>query len=186
VRIDDEVLVERAKQGDRAAFGQLVLAHQQFVYNLALRALADGHEAEDIAQEAFVRAWLALPRFQEHARFRTWLYRITTNLCYTRRPRLRRDLAALDDAALASVPDESQSDPAAGLVAAEARAFLHQAITALPEQYRVLILLRYQQHLAYDEIAGVLDLPLGTVKTGLFRARARLREAFRTFEETGR
>ncbi|MBI4315577.1 MAG: sigma-70 family RNA polymerase sigma factor, partial [Chloroflexi bacterium] len=79
--IDEGILIRRAKGGDTEAFGVLVSAHQQFVYNLILRTLGDPHEAEDLSQEAFVRAWLALPNFRQQSQFRTWLYRIATNLC---------------------------------------------------------------------------------------------------------
>lgn len=189
--VSEGELVRRAQAGDAEAFGALVLAHQQFVYNLVLRALGSEAEAEDLAQEAFVRAWLALPNFRGQAQFRTWLYRIATNLCYNRLPRLRRELAALGEAELSDIPDthgalgsgEPPSDPARAVEAAERRAHLHRAIEALPESYRVLILLRYQQELPYEEIASVLSLPLGTVKTGLFRARARLRQALGAWEE---
>jgi RNA polymerase sigma-70 factor (ECF subfamily) len=187
--VTESELVRRAQAGDAEAFGALVLAHQRFVYNLVLRALDNEAEAEDLAQEAFVRAWLALPNFRGQAQFRTWLYRIATNLCYNRLPRLRRELAALGEAELPDVPDtqgafgaERTGDPAAAVEAAERRAHLHRAIEALPESYRVLILLRFQQELPYEEIASVLSLPLGTVKTGLFRARARLRQALGAWE----
>lgn len=180
---DDAELVRRAQAGDRDAFGALVSTHQQFVYNLAWRALGDEREAEDAAQEAFVRAWLSLPNFRGQARFRTWLYRIVTNLCCNRLPRLRRELTALGDDQAGEVPDETQGDPSAGVEAAERRAFLQRQIDALPQSYRLLVLLRFQQGLPYDEIASVLSLPLGTVKTGLFRARARLRAALHDYEE---
>lgn len=174
-------LVRRAQAGDAEAFGALVTAHQQFVYNLAWRALGDEREAEDAAQEAFVRAWLALPNFRGQARFATWLYRIVTNLCCNRLPRLRRELTALGEDDVLDVPDE-QPGVESTLVAAERRAYLHQQIECLPESYRVLLLLRFQQELPYEEIAMVLSLPLGTVKTGLHRARARLRALLRDFE----
>jgi RNA polymerase sigma-70 factor (ECF subfamily) len=187
--VSEGELVRRAQAGDAEAFGALVLAHQQFVYNLAWRALGDEHEAENLAQEALVRAWLALPNFRGQSQFRTWLYRIVTNLCYNRLPRLRRELSALGEAEMPDVPDpqdpfgSEQADPAASLEAAERRAFLHREIEALPESYRLLIQLRFQQGLPYDEIAAVLSLPLGTVKTGLFRARARLRQALQAYDE---
>ncbi len=177
-------LVRRAQAGDAEAFGALVTAHQQFVYNLAWRALGNSEEAEDAAQEAFVRAWLALPNFRGQAQFRTWLYRIVTNLCCNRLPRLRRDLAALGEAEVLNVPAEQPHGLEDELEAGERRAFLHAQIESLPESYRVLVLLRFQQGLPYEEIATVLSLPLGTVKTGLHRARARLRAALRVFEET--
>lgn len=174
---EEEELVRRAQAGQADAFAGLVAEHQRFVYNLALRALSNPHDAEDVAQEAFVRAWVALPGFRQRARFRTWLYRIVTNLCYSRRPRLRRELNALGEYEAAHLPDEAFADPAADLEAEERRRFLHRQIEALPEGYRLLLTLRYQQGLSYEDIAGVVSLPLGTVKTGLHRAKARLREA---------
>jgi RNA polymerase sigma-70 factor, ECF subfamily len=179
----DETLVRSAQRGDTEAFAGLVDEHQRFVYNLALRALGDPAEAEDVSQEAFVRAWQALPNFRGQARFRTWLYRIVTNLCYNRLPRLRRDLSALGDEVAEAVPDEVWADPAGAVESEERRVFLHRQIEALPESYRLLVTLRFQQELSYDEIASVLSLPLGTVKTGLFRARARLRLALHDYEE---
>jgi RNA polymerase sigma-70 factor (ECF subfamily) len=175
----EEELIRRAQAGEADAFAGLVAEHQRFVYNLALRALSDPHDAEDVAQEAFVRAWVALPGFRRQAQFRTWLYRIVTNLCYSRLPRLRREMAALGERQVAALPDDSLDDPAADLEVEQQRARLHREIEALPESYRVLIVLRYQQELSYDEIARVVSLPLGTVKTGLHRAKARLREAMR-------
>ena len=178
-----EQLVRLAQAGDAEAFGALVVEHQRFVYNLALRALGDAREAEDVAQEAFVRAWLALPNFRGQAQFRTWLYRIVTNLCYNRRARLRRELMAMGEDQVADTPDDSFADLTSGPEVEERRMFLHQAIEALPENYRLLIVLRFQQELSYEEIANILNLPLGTVKTGLFRARAQLRQALRGYEE---
>jgi RNA polymerase sigma-70 factor (ECF subfamily) len=177
-------LVRRAQLGDTQAFGELVLAHQQFVYNLALRSLSDSQEAEDVSQEAFVRAWLALPNFRGKSKFRTWLYRIVTNLCYNRLPRLRTELSALGEDQVIDYPaEEEYTDPLSGLEAEQRRAFLHQQIEALPESYRLLISLRFQQDLSYAEIAEIVSMPIGTVKTGLFRARERLREALQVYEE---
>lgn len=184
MEVEERKLVQRAQAGDQDAFGALVALHQTFVYNLALRTLNDEREAEDAAQEAFVRAWLALPNFRGQAQFRTWLYRIVTNLCCNRLPRLRRDLLALGDAELSYTPDDSPfgENPAARHEAAERRALVHRHIAALPESYRLLITLRYQQELSYDEIAAVVSLPLGTVKTGLHRAKAQLSKALQDYE----
>src|SRR5258707_12764037 len=106
---DENDWLERARAGDVEAFGALVLAHQQFVYNLAWRALGDEHDAQDAAQEAFVRVWQALPNFRGQAQFRTWLYRIVTHLCYSRLPRLRQQEAALGDLGMGSLADENQA-----------------------------------------------------------------------------
>jgi RNA polymerase sigma-70 factor, ECF subfamily len=180
---DENDWLEKARAGDVEAFGALVLAHQQFVYNLAWRALGDEQEAQDAAQEAFLRVWQALPNFRGQAQFRTWLYRIVTNVCYGRLPRLRRQFAALGEQEMGEMPDERHPEPSAEVEDLEQRAFLWRQIEALPESYRVLVLLRYQQGLPYEEIASVLSLPLGTVKTGLFRAHARLRAALSEFAE---
>ncbi len=180
---EEKELVRRAQQGDAEAFSMLVSEHQQFVYNLALRGLQDSHEAEDAAQDAFVRAWMALPNFRGQSQFRTWLYRIVTNVCYNRMPKLRRQMAAMGDDQVIDVPDEDSDDPADEVEASQRRAYLHEQIDELPESYKILVTLRYQQGLSYDEIASVLSLPLGTVKTGLFRAKAQLRQALHQFEE---
>ena len=176
-------LVQQAQAGDVQAFAELMLANQQFVYNLALRSLGDPLEAEDISQEAFLRTWQALPGFRGKAQFRTWLYRIVINLCYNRLPRLRSELSDLGDEQIVDIPEKTYIDPLFGLVDAERRTFLHQQIDSLPEGYKILITLRFQQDLSYAEIAEVLSLPIGTVKTGLFRARERLREALQQYEE---
>ncbi len=177
-------LIRRAQAGDQEAFGLLVERHQRFAYNLALRVVGSSQDAEDLAQEAFVRAWLAIRNFRLEAQFSTWLFRIVTNLCYNRLPGLRRELAELGQDSLADLPDEPAPDldPAAGLEAGELRRYLHRRIDELPEGYRLLIVLRYQQGLSYEEIAQAVSLPLGTVKTGLFRARERLRQALQAHE----
>ncbi len=180
-RNNEAELVRRAQAGETQAFAELVMEHQHFVYNLALRSLGNAQEAEDVAQEALVRAWLALPRFRGQSRFQTWLYRIVVNLCFTRLPRLKRELEALGEEQALDLPSESFSDPAVGLERAEERAFLHRQIETLPESYRLLVSLRFQQELSYQEIAAVVNLPLGTVKVGIFRARQRLREAWHEY-----
>ena len=176
-------VVARAQAGDTGAFERLVVEHQTFVYNLALRVLGNEQEAEDAGQEAFVRAWLSLPKFRSDSRFSTWLYRIVTNICCNRIPKLRRELLAIGEDDLVEQPDFRGAMPQEGAEAAEQRNWLHRQIDALPESYRLLIALRYQQELPYEEIASVTGLPLGTVKTGLFRARERLRSEWKTYEE---
>lgn len=184
VNIDEKDLVRRAQNGDAEAFAGLVGQHQQFVYNLALRALGDPHEAEDAAQDAFVRAWMALPNFRGQSLFRTWLYRIVTNVCYNRLPRLRREMSAIGDDHSDEFADEASPVPGTDVEKDQQRVFLHRQIDSLPESYKILVTLRYQQEMSYDEIASVLSLPLGTVKTGLFRAKAHLRDALRQYEDS--
>jgi RNA polymerase sigma-70 factor (ECF subfamily) len=176
-------IVARAQAGDAGAFEMLVVENQAYVYNLAFRVLGNEQEAEDTAQEAFVRAWQALPKFRSQARFGTWLYRIVTNLCYNRLPKLRRELTAIGEEDIVDHADLRSGTPFEGVEAAERRAWLHREIEALPDSYRLLVTLRYQRNLPYEEIASITSLPMGTVKTGLFRAKERLRSALETYEE---
>lgn len=181
----EQALIQRARKGDQEAFAALVTEHQRYVYNLALRVVKNEDEALDLAQETFVRAWTALPNFRGQSQFRTWLYRIVTNLCYNRLPNLRRSLNDLGDDVITELPetDIAFDNPAHGLESRELRAYLHQAIDELDENYRLLIALRYQNELSYEEIAAMLNLPLGTVKTGLFRAKEQLRRALERYQE---
>ncbi len=183
----EEELVRRAQAGNTDAFEELVLLHQQFVFNLALRILCDPQEAQDLSQEAFLRAWQGLARFRRKARFRTWLYRIVVNLCYNRLPRLRKDLLAgdIDDDEQAGLDLVSTAfaDPQESLEQQARIDFIHARVQALPEGYRLMVMLRFVRDCSYEEIAEIMDLPLGTVKTGLFRARRKLREALDRYEE---
>jgi len=180
---EEQALIKEAQAGDTDAFADLVTMHGTLVYNLALRTLGDVQEAEDVAQETFVRAWKALPRFRADARLSTWLYRIATNLCYNRLPRLKRELAALDPDQEIELADERQKVEEA-LVSAEMIAQVNTAVNQLPESYRLLISLRHMQGLSYAEIADVANLSLGSVKTGIYRARQQLRKMLA--EEMGR
>jgi RNA polymerase sigma-70 factor, ECF subfamily len=181
VTADERLLVARARRGDPAAFEALVRAHAAYAYNLALRTLGDPRDAEEAAQDAFVRAWRGLATFREDARFGTWLYRIVVRVCYDRLPRLRRDLAALGTDAGVDVPDGRQ-DVDARVLTDALRAELHAAIAALPADYRLLITLRHLQEMSYEDIAMVTGMPLGTVKVGIFRARRVLRAVLTTAE----
>lgn len=182
---DEQALIQRARKGDPEAFAALVAEHQHYLYNLALRVLKDENEALDLTQETFVRAWTALPNFRGQSQFRTWLYRIVTNLCYNRLPNLRRSLTDLGDDVISELPETNLTfdNPARGFESNELRFYLHNAIETLDESYRLLITLRYQNELSYEEIASLLNLPLGTVKTGLFRAKEQLRRALETYQE---
>jgi RNA polymerase sigma-70 factor (ECF subfamily) len=181
VKESDAELVARVWQGDEAAFEQLVLRHQRYVFNLAYRVLGDYAEAEDVTQEAFLRVWRGLSGFRGQARFTTWLYRIVHNLCLNRLPRLRRELLQIEP------PEEILANPAPSppdlFDARERLAFLHAQLDRLPEKYRLVLTLRYLQEFSYAEIAAALDVPMGTVKTHLHRARRLLRERLRQWEE---
>ena len=170
--VDDQALIAAALAGRSDAFGELVTRYERAVYNLALRTLRDRTEAEDAAQEAFFKAYRALATFRPGAKFSTWIFTICYRGCCDRlakRKRLSGD----------ELPD--RADPSAGPEALAERSDeaqrLRGAIDALPEKYRTVITLYHLQGKQYEEIATVLNLPLGTVKTHLFRAKEQLRKA---------
>jgi RNA polymerase sigma-70 factor (ECF subfamily) len=168
---DDQALIVATLGGRPDAFGELVSRYERAVYNLAVRTLRDRTEAEDATQEAFLKAYRALATFRPGAKFSTWIFTICYRLCCDRIAKRRR--ISGDE-----LPD--RADPAAGpaLLAErndEARR-LRAAIDGLPEKYRAVITLYHLQGKQYDEIATVLNLPLGTVKTHLFRAKEQLRK----------
>lgn len=179
----EQPLIRRAQKGDQDAFAALVDEHQRYIYNLAFRILKDENEALDLTQETFVRAWTALPNFKGQSQFRTWLYRIATNLCYNRLPNLRRSLNDLGDDVMEEIPESTFDNPAHEFESGETRTHLYSAIDSLDANYKLLITLRYQNELSYDEIASTLNLPLGTVKTGIFRAKEQLRRSLARLEE---
>ena len=124
----ETTLIHKAQKGDQDAFASLVDAHQRYVYNLAFRLVKDENEALDLTQETFVRAWTALPNFKGQSQFRTWLYRIVTNLCYNRLPNLRRSLNDLGDDVMEEIPEANFNSPAQEFESNETRQHLHQAI----------------------------------------------------------
>ncbi|WP_420641290.1 RNA polymerase sigma factor [Candidatus Leptofilum sp.] len=180
----EKELIRRAKQGDAAAFEQLMRLHGQFVYNLALRTLNNQKDAEDVTQETFLQLLKTLATFRGESQFRTWLYRIVINLCYQKLPQLKRELNLLEDGVLLNVRDEKPSIPDI-LLAEELKQQMLAAVQDLPEKYRLLITLRHLQGMSYAEIAEVTKMPLGTVKTGIFRARRELRLALRHLLKEG-
>ncbi len=176
----DEVLMNRAQIGDVRAFAELVQRYKDPMYNLAYRMLRDRQEAEDIAQETFLHVFRALNRFQTGERFSPWVYRIATNLCLDKLRRNKGMSISLD------APMGPESDvylqvadpgdgPDAALELSELRDDVQRAVDALPERYRTIVILRHLHDRSYEEIAEIVDLPLGTVKTRLFRAREILR-----------
>lgn len=181
---NEQQLIQQVQAGDTAAFTALAQMHAPFVYNLAMRTLHNAQEAEDIAQETFLRAWQSIGGFRAEAHLRTWLYRITINLCYNRLPRLKADLAALEPEDTTLRPQRARPVESS-LLTAELRQQIYHAVDALPQTYRLLITLRHMDGYSYEEIAEMTQMPLGTIKTGLFRARRQLRQTLPPiYEET--
>ncbi len=176
-------LVSRCQQGDTVAFAQLVAATQADTYNVAYGVLRNPQEAQDMTQEVYLRAWRALPGFRGESKVQSWLYRVTVNTCLNRRRRLRKDLVLVDaEDALVDVAARGPSVPERVTLKERNRA-IWAAVARLPEKYRLVITLFYQQELSYQEIADGLVLPLGTVKAHLNRARKALAEGLRLPEE---
>jgi RNA polymerase sigma-70 factor (ECF subfamily) len=167
---DDATLVAATLAGQREAFGTLVERYERAVYNLCLRTLRDAEEAKDASQEAFLKAFRALGTFRRGSKFSTWIFSIAYHACCDRLNRRRR----YSDAEL---PDRADPAPGPALEAErlDEASRLRAAIDALPEKYRAAITLYHLQGHQYEEIARVLDLPMGTVKTHLFRAKEQLR-----------
>ncbi len=179
LRTDAEILDE-VRAGNARAYAFIVDRHKDRALTLALRLVGDRQEAEELVQDAFFKAFRNLPQFRGDSRFGTWFYRILYNLCMTR---LRRRMMAPtmlgidDESILDRLPAEDES------VGFEERfessdllKFLSLEVDALPPQYKSAVTLYYVQELSYEEIAGIMDIPLGTVKTCLFRGRNLLKK----------
>jgi RNA polymerase sigma-70 factor (ECF subfamily) len=167
-------LVQRSQGGDTQAFAELVTYTEVGVYNLALSLLHDRQEAEDVTQEVFVRVWRALPSFRGEAKLTTWLYRITVNTCLNRQRQLRVELANLDSRDSLGDLASDEDGPSAQVLDRERRATLWAAVDRLPARYRAVVYLFYKQDMAHQEIARLLSIPVGTVKSHLNRARQAL------------
>lgn len=182
----EATLIQRARAGDQDAFALLVRLHQRQVYSLALRMLRDPEEASEAAQDVFLAAWQGLGRFREEARFATWLYRITYRHCLKVSEGRKRDEAARAEVAAEHVRERGAQGALANTQAraaeAEVRETVRAEIALLPPKYRYALVLRHLQELSYEEIAQVMRMPIGTVKTHLFRARALLKERLSDLE----
>jgi len=174
--VTDEELVLLARQGDPDAFDQLVIRHQSAVYRAALAALRVPQDAEDVAQDAFVRAWSNLGRFRGDSSFKTWLLRIAWNCAMSRRRSLvswLRRAVAMDAVAEPSDRGDSQDTAMAG---SEMMRHARQAIQALTPTLRDTLLLAQSGDYSYDEIGAMLRVPVGTVKWRVAEARRKVRQ----------
>lgn len=171
-------LIAHAQQGDKRAFGELVLRHRQGVINVVYRMCGDANLAEDVAQDAFVRAWQHLHNYQPQSPFRNWVYRIAANAALDA---LRRDkeTANVDDLRLAA-PEDGPEAAAENKERAEA---VQKAVLALPPASRAALVLREYEGLRYQEIADVLGIPIGTVMSRLNYARSQMLEALAPYLE---
>jgi len=187
-------LVARAAAGEPAAFEQLMRRHNRLLFRTARSILKDDGEAEDAVQEAYLRAWRALPEFRTESKLSTWLVRIAANEALGRLRRTSSQVAqviALEAAMSSPEPDtqaaftdEPDRGPERLLARAQVRALLESRIDRLPEMYRTVFMLRAVEELSVEEAAQVLDMPEATVRTRFFRARALLREGLASEMDT--
>lgn len=174
----DHDLSLRARRGEPEAFGELVRRYQVSVYNVCLRLLGDRREAEDMAQEAFVRAYQRFATYDPERPFGPWVRRVAANVCLNRLQRVQPPNVAFDDER-DDPPADAEGDPELAHEQAEMAQAVRRALLRLPPHYRAVIELRHFQDLSYDAIAETLDLSLSDVKSHLFRARKMLGELIR-------
>lgn len=184
---EDQLLIERALGGDRAAFGHLALRYQDRLYSSMLGVTGSVEEAEDVVQDALVRAFLKLDSFQQNSQFFTWLYRIAFNVALSRHRRRRsrisidqtRDATGLEPVDDGELPDEP-------MLRRERVDLVRRALSQLTEQHRSILILREMEECSYEQIAEILEISIGTVRSRISRARGQLKlalESMRGAEE---
>jgi RNA polymerase sigma-70 factor (ECF subfamily) len=176
---DEQVWLEQARRGDKNAFGQLIEAYQGPVYNLAYRMLGNSGEAEEAAQEAFIRAYTRLDSYDPAHKFSTWLLSITSNYCIDQIRKRRAVLLSIDEPLPPhpALHSDNNKGPEAEYMAQEREQLVQNLMSALPEEYRQAVVLRYWYDMSYEEIADVQETTVSAVKSRLFRARRILAEA---------
>jgi RNA polymerase sigma-70 factor (ECF subfamily) len=175
-------LARRALKGDQQAFAEIVALYQDKLYHMAFRMLGSRQEAEDVTQEAFLRVYRNLDRYDESMKFSTWIYRIATNLCIDRL-RKRKAIYSLDAESnehegldgYALIPSDNRT-PESETLLTETQRIVREAIDTLPAKYKSVMVLRYLHDLSLQEIGEVLDMPVTTVKTRVHRGREFLRK----------
>lgn len=181
----DEELVKKARKGDQRAFDLLVRKYQHRIFALISRYVRDQDEVQDVAQEAFIKAWRALPRFRGDSAFYTWLYRIAVNTAKNHLVSMGRRPPGSDiDAEEAEqfIGSDGLQDigtPESNLMSQELEAVINQAINGLPQELKTAVTLREFEGLSYEDIAAVMECPVGTVRSRIFRAREAIEQAIR-------
>jgi RNA polymerase sigma-70 factor (ECF subfamily) len=181
VREEDIQLVARARSGDERAFRALLRKYERGVFSICLRMVRNREEAADLSQESFIKVFASLDRYNPAYAFSSWLFKITSNLCIDHLRKRRIDTRGMDDPIDGEggeiqrqyvAPDPN---PEEVFSRRERTGQLEAAIAALPEHYRIMLVLRHQEDLSYEEIADTLSIPLGTVKARIHRAREMLK-----------
>lgn len=181
----DVELMGRIREGDFAAFEQLIEIHQRSVIGTVAKMLGNPSEAEDISQQVFIRVWKSAPRYEPQAKFTTWLFTITRNLVFNEvRRRQRKPTVSVQEREETThrvVEDVQGSSPDEDLLRSEMEAAINRAIEALPEKQRLAVVLRRYEEMPYEEIGAVLSMSVPAVKSLLFRARTQLKESLQKY-----
>jgi RNA polymerase sigma-70 factor (ECF subfamily) len=181
VREEDIELIARAKSGDERAFRSLLDKYQRPVFTICLRMVRNRDEAADLAQESFIKVFSMLERYNPSYAFSSWLFKITSNLCIDSLRKRKVDTFAMDepvDVEKGEIQRQYEApdlDPEQELMKKEKMQRLSDAVDKLPPHYRIMLILRHQENLSYEEIADSLEIPLGTVKARIHRAREMLK-----------
>lgn len=180
---DDKILIQRCKEGDLDSFNELVARYEKRVFNFAYRMAGNWDDANDVAQEAFIRVFNSIGTFRGDANFATWLYRIVTNVYLDERKRAKAHMQTsleeyieLDENSVARQIEDDGPTPEESVEGKERNQLLQKAIESLPEYQRMMVILYHTQCKSYEEIAQIMNLPIGTVKSRLNRARLALKE----------
>jgi RNA polymerase sigma-70 factor (ECF subfamily) len=181
---DDAQLIDEALAGNSASFGQLVRRYQDRLYNTMVHVVSSSEEAQDVCQEAFVQAFVKLETFQRSSAFYTWLYRIAFNVAISRRRRRKPTVSVEQSREMTGEePIDNHEPPHQRLEQAERVAQVQAALATLTEEHRSILILRELEGFAYETISELLDLPVGTVRSRLHRARLQLREQLKEMLE---
>jgi RNA polymerase sigma-70 factor (ECF subfamily) len=187
---EDRILVSAAKSGDQKAFEDLMKKYRKSVYYMLLKMVYNPDDAEDLTQEAFAKAFTSLHKFDSKFAFSTWLFRIATNNCidFIRKKKLLTysiDQPVDEDSDRPFFIDirDKNYNPNEEMIHSERSQIIHEAVEKLPQRYKILVQMRYFDEKAYEELADELNLPLGTVKAQLHRARELLNELLANIEE---
>lgn len=180
----ERALIERCRRGDEVAWRRFISTHHRHIYNIAYGFFRDPGIAEDIVQETFVRAYVALDKFRGEARLSTWLTRIAVNLCVRQRRNLARVEVVVDDPNwsgrdILERPEHAHESAAQGALRAGLEEEVREAIARLPEEYQATLILVDLEGRTYEEVAEITGVPMGTVKSRLNRARKRLKDMLR-------
>lgn len=182
----DKEIIKEALAGDQKAYAKLLEKYRGPIFGLIYRMIGNREESEDLVQETFIKAFDALITFNEEYAFSTWLYKIAINNCidFLRKKKLRtfslnRPITTKEGSLTREFPDRSLT-PEGRFLTEERRNIIQEAINSLPEKYRTVIVLRHNQEKSYEEISAILNIPMGTVKARIFRARELLKKKLRS------